>query len=133
MKKPSSRKKRAPFMDRFNGRIVKLKEWVDKVQPKFASAPQPEVGDSLSAIVDSLEAIIEAVPKLKSWAPATGSSKFAVGDAVSFKKEKLDELVTAGLYKKSDLEGKHEIEAVAGRKVKLACGLFQSLYVSKAA
>jgi hypothetical protein len=131
-KKPAGdKKKRAPFLTRFAMRIAKLKEWVTKTQPKFSSAPSTDVSDSLGAIGDSVDSIMESLPALAKWTPPTRSAAFAVGDTVTFKKDKLDELVKSGLYTKDDLGGEHEIVGVAGRKVKLECGVFTMLLVSK--
>jgi hypothetical protein len=127
------RKKRAPFVERFGKRIEKLKEWAVKTQPKFATAPETDVADYLEALSTTADSIAKALPALKSWSPPTTRQAFKVGDSVAFKKAKVDELAKAGFYKKGDLEGLHEIEAVNGRKVKLPLGVFQSLYLTKTA
>lgn len=127
------KKKRAPFLTRFTARITKFNEWVVKMTPKFESAPKTDVSEALANVGENLSAAIDALPKLGDWAPPARSPAFAVGDTVTFKKDKLDEQVKAGLYEKSTLSGSHEILAIAGRKVKLACGVFQSLYVTKSA
>ena len=128
-----TKKTRGTFTERFSKKITKLGEWTEKMIPRFASAPKSDVGDALTVVNENLVAIAEALPKLNGWAPATRSAAFAVGDSVTFKPKKLAELVAAGFYDKSVLDGEHEIEAIAGRKVKLACGVFQSLYVTKSA
>ncbi|HEV3059731.1 MAG TPA: hypothetical protein VGY48_15880 [Vicinamibacterales bacterium] len=128
-----SKRKHTPFMDRFSKRIMKTKEWATKTAARFAGAPNRDVADSLGAISDSLDAIVEALPKLKDWTPPARGPSFGVGDSVSFKPEKIAELIEAGFFKKGTLEGEHEIEAINGRKVKLACGIFQSRELRKSA
>lgn len=132
-KSTGTKKKRAPFIDRFNKRVAKFAEWTQKMTPKFASEPKGDVADALGSVEGNLVTLSEAVSKLNGWAPPTRSQGFAVGDSVVFKKNKIDELVKAGLYSKEDLAGEHEVIAVAGRKVKLTVGLFQNLYVTKSA
>lgn len=132
-KKTKTTAKRAPFLDRFTNRVEKTLAWAQLTEKRFATAPHKDVPEALGAITDSLESIVEALPKLSKWTPPTRSPAFVVGDSVSFKPAKLDELVKAGFYKKADLEGDFPIEAINGRKVKLPCGVFQSLYVTKVA
>jgi hypothetical protein len=127
----SAKKTRGTFTERFAKKIEKLGEWSEKMLPRFATAPKSDVSDALGVISENFVAIIEAVPKLNGWNPPTRSPAFAVGDSVTFKPKKIEELVKAGVYTKNELEGEHEIVAIAGRKVKLPIGLFQSLYVSK--
>lgn len=129
----TGKKTRGTFTERVSKRIQKFGEWIEKTTPRFASAPKSDVSDGLTAIGESLVHVAEALPKLNGWAPPTRSGKFVVGDMVVFKPLRAEELVKAGLYTKSDLNGEHEIIAVAGRKVKLAAGLFQNLYVTKSA
>lgn len=124
---------RAPFVDRFTKKITKLGEWTEKMLPRFATAPKSDVSDALSVVSENLVAIIDALPKLNGWSPPTRSGAFVVGDSVTFKPKKVEELVKAGFYTKADLDGEHEIIAINGRKIKLPVGLFQSLYVSKSA
>lgn len=129
----SAKKTRASFMERFAKKVEKLGEWSEKMLPRFATAPKTDVSDALSSVSENFVAIIDALPKLNGWAPPTRNPAFAVGDSVTFKPKKIEELVKAGVYTKNELEGEHEIVAIAGRKVKLPIGLFQSLYVSKSA
>lgn len=131
--KSTSKRKRAPFVERFGKRIDKLKEWAVKTQPRFATAPESDIADSLEALSTTADAIMKALPGLKGWSPPTTRQAFAVGDSVSFKKDRVEELVKAGFYTKGDLNGQHEITAINGRKVKLPLGVFQSLYLSKSA
>lgn len=132
-KTSTGKKARAPFSERVEKRILKFGEWAEKIIPRFSSAPKSDVPDALTEIVSTLATTVEDLKKLNGWSPPTRSPSFAVGDMVAFKPAKLDELVAAGLYTKSDLAGEHEILAIAGRKVKLEAGLFQNLYVTKAA
>lgn len=129
----STKKKRGPFTDRVEKRIMKFGEWAEKIIPRFSTAPKSDVPDALTEIVSTLATTVEDLKKLNGWAPPTRSPSFTVGDMVSFKPKKAEELIKAGVYSKADLEGEHEIKALAGRKVKLDIGLFQNLYVSKAA
>jgi hypothetical protein len=129
----TGKKTRGTFTERVSKRVQKFGEWIEKTTPKFASAPKSDVSDALTSIGETLVTVAEALPKLNGWAPPSRSGKFAVGDVVVFKPAKAAELIEAGLYTKTDLNGEHEVVAVAGRKVKLAAGLFQSLYVTKAA
>lgn len=128
-----AKKKRAPFVDRVTSKITKFKAWIVKTTPRFASAPKSDVADSLSAMDDSADAILDALPKLNGWAPPTRSAAFVEGDTVTFKKDKAAKLVKEGAYSASELEGEHEVLAVVGRRVKLQLGLFQSLFVTKSA
>jgi len=127
------KRKRTPFMDLFSKRIQKMKEWAGRTAARFSGAPSSDVSDSLGAISDSLDAIAETLPKLKDWTPPQRGPSFSVGDSVAFKPEKITELVEAGFFKKGVLDGEHEIEAINGRKVKLACGIFQSRELQKSA
>lgn len=129
--KSKTKKTRAPFVERFTARVAKLKIWAEKTQPRFATAPDSDIADALGGLGDTIDGILESIPKLKSWTPPTRSPAFVVGDEVVFKPKKLEELIKSGAYKKGELDGVHEIVAIAGRKVRLPSGLFQSLYVTK--
>lgn len=128
-----AKKKRAPFIDRVTSKITKLQTWITKTVPRFASAPKSDVADSLGAMGDSAEAILDALPKLSDWSPPTRGAAFSEGDLVSFKKDRAAKLVKEGAYSADELSGEHEILAVVGRRVKLKIGLFQSLFVTKSA
>ena len=133
-KKPAEGKKRnrRKFMDLFKARIEALDEWIQKTSPKFASAPKSDVADGLQVVSETLVTIAEALPKLNGWAPPAGSTKFVVGDSVTFKKDRAAKLVKEGAFTADELDGEHEIVAVVGRRVKLErLGLFQNLFVTK--